>query len=112
MNSLPNYDGRRPLEGYLFSICAYKLTDHLRREGRRPVLPLAGGGDSSEPWEIAGSARKASSIARSGERIRHSIAPYTRFIRAEADKLQSAERDLGAALADISALRSRIESTE
>ena len=31
LNSLPNYDGRRPLESYLFSICAYKLTDHLRR---------------------------------------------------------------------------------
>ena len=36
LNSLPNYDRRRPLEGYLFSICAYKLTDVLRREGRRP----------------------------------------------------------------------------
>jgi RNA polymerase sigma-70 factor (ECF subfamily) len=68
LNSLPNYDGRRPLEGYLFSICAYKLTDHLRREGRRPAVPLAGAGDSSENWEIAGSERKASSIARSGER--------------------------------------------
>jgi RNA polymerase sigma-70 factor (ECF subfamily) len=68
LNSLPNYDGRRPLEGYLFSICAYKLTDHLRREGRRPAVPLAGGTDSSETWEIAGSERKASSIARSGER--------------------------------------------
>ena len=29
LNSLPNYDGRRSLESYLFSICAYKLTDHL-----------------------------------------------------------------------------------
>jgi RNA polymerase sigma-70 factor (ECF subfamily) len=68
LNSLPNYDGRRPLEGYLFSICAYKLTDHLRREGRRPAVPLAGSGDSSATWEIAGNERKASSIARSGER--------------------------------------------
>ncbi len=68
LNSLPNYDGRRPLEGYLFSICAYKLTDHLRREGRRPAVPLASSADSSETWEIAGSARQASSIARSGER--------------------------------------------
>jgi len=68
LNSLPNYDGRRPLESYLFSICAYKLTDHLRREGRRPAVPLASSGDSSEAWEIAGSARQASSIARSGER--------------------------------------------
>ena len=36
--SLPNYDGSRPLESYLFSICGYKLTDHLRREGRRPSV--------------------------------------------------------------------------
>ena len=40
LTSLPNFDGRRPLEGYLFSIAAHKLTDHLRREGRRPTLPL------------------------------------------------------------------------
>jgi RNA polymerase sigma-70 factor (ECF subfamily) len=68
LNSLPNFDGKRPLEGYLFSICAYKLTDHLRREGRRPAVPLSSGGDSSGEWHIAGSARPASSIARSGER--------------------------------------------
>ncbi|MCH2123587.1 MAG: RNA polymerase sigma factor [Pirellulaceae bacterium] len=68
LNSLPNYDGRRPLESYLFSICAYKLTDHLRREGRRPAVPLSAGADSRGEWQIAGTARPASSIARSGER--------------------------------------------
>jgi RNA polymerase sigma-70 factor, ECF subfamily len=68
LNSLPNYDGRRPLESYLFSICAYKLTDHLRREGRRPAVPLASATDSSENWQVSDSARGASSIARSGER--------------------------------------------
>src|SRR6188768_3253737 len=68
LNSLPNYDGRRPLESYLFSICAYKLTDHLRREGRRPAIPFSAGADSSGDWEMASSARGASSIARSGER--------------------------------------------
>jgi RNA polymerase sigma-70 factor, ECF subfamily len=67
LNSLPNYDGRRPLESYLFSICAYKLTDHLRREGRRPAVPLASAADSSA-WQISGTERHASSIARSGER--------------------------------------------
>ncbi len=36
LTSLPNVDQRRPLEGYLFSIAAHKLTDFLRREGRRP----------------------------------------------------------------------------
>ena len=69
LNSLPNYDGRRALESYLFSICAYKLTDHLRREGRRPAIPLsAGGSDSGSPWQLSGGMRAASSIARSGER--------------------------------------------
>ena len=69
LNSLPNFDGRRPLESYLFSICAYKLTDHLRREGRRPSVPLSSGTDSGGDWQLPGRARVASSIARSGERL-------------------------------------------
>jgi RNA polymerase sigma-70 factor (ECF subfamily) len=68
LTSLPNYDRRRPLESYLFSIAAHKLTDHLRREGRRPAVPLVPGGTSSGSWEPSGRARAASSIVRSGER--------------------------------------------
>jgi RNA polymerase sigma-70 factor, ECF subfamily len=68
LTSLPNFDGRRPLEGYLFSIAAHKLTDHLRREGRRPTLPLLTARVDSSDWEPMGSARPASSIARSSER--------------------------------------------
>jgi len=68
LTSLPNYDKTRPLEGYLFSIAAHKLTDYLRREGRRPAVPLSSGNDSSGDWEPAGRARPASSILRSGER--------------------------------------------
>jgi RNA polymerase sigma-70 factor, ECF subfamily len=67
LSSLPNYDGQRPLEGYLFSICSYKVTDHLRREGRRPTIPLSVGDNSSGDWELPGSGRVASSLARSGE---------------------------------------------
>ena len=70
LKSLPNYDGRRSLESYLFSICAYKLTDYLRREGRRPSIPLSSSSDTSGDWQIAGRARPASSIARSTERKR------------------------------------------
>ena len=70
LTSLPNYDSRRSLESYLFSIAAHKLTDHLRREGRRPTLPLAAGQASSSRWELAGPGRAASSVARSGERRR------------------------------------------
>jgi RNA polymerase sigma-70 factor (ECF subfamily) len=69
LTSLPNYDTRRPLEGYLFSIAAHKLTDYLRREGRRPALPLSSTANSQGGvWDMPGSARPASSIARSGER--------------------------------------------
>lgn len=69
LNSLPNYDARRPLEGWLFSIASHKLTDHLRREGRRPAVTLSSTeGDSGGAWDLPGSARKASTIARSGER--------------------------------------------
>jgi RNA polymerase sigma-70 factor (ECF subfamily) len=71
LNSLPNFDSGRSLESYLFSICAYKLTDQLRREGRRPTISLAAGNRSSSgsAWEIASKgARPASTIARSAER--------------------------------------------
>jgi RNA polymerase sigma-70 factor, ECF subfamily len=66
LTSLPNYDTRRPLESYLFSIAAHKLTDLLRREGRRPTLPLTP--DDNSSWEPRGMGRVASSLARSNER--------------------------------------------
>lgn len=70
LNSLPNFDGERPLESYLFTICAHKLTDHMRREGRRPTLPLASASTGASEWDIPGKSRAASSIVRSGERRR------------------------------------------
>lgn len=89
LNSLPNYDSNRSLEGYLFSICAYKLTDHLRREGRRPTISLAFGsrGSSGSPWEIASrGARPASTIARSGERKRLEEQAIASALREQIDK--------------------------
>ena len=35
LNSLPNFDEKRELQTWLFTIAHYKLTDHLRRLGRR-----------------------------------------------------------------------------
>lgn len=65
--SLPNYDARRSLEGYLFSIAAHKLVDRLRRAGRRPVAapPESQGSGGHEP---AARARAASSLMQSAER--------------------------------------------
>jgi hypothetical protein len=49
-------------------------------------------------------------IARSSERIRNSVAPYSRFVRAEGDKLETIERELTAASRDIVSLKSRIDA--
>jgi len=68
LNSLPNYDSRRSLESYLFSIAAHKLTDHLRRTGRRPAVPLGGGSLEASEWDVPGRERAASSLFQSGER--------------------------------------------
>src|ERR1700674_3672639 len=35
--SLPNFDERRELQTYLFTIASHKLTDYLRRLGRHPL---------------------------------------------------------------------------
>src|SRR5512135_3026587 len=68
LTSLPNYDEDRDLEAYLFSIAAHKLTDHLRKQGRRPIDQF-GSDDHGRPLdEVPGPARAASSIARSDER--------------------------------------------
>lgn len=41
LNSLPNFDDRRELQTYLFTIASHKLTDHLRRAGRHPLKMLS-----------------------------------------------------------------------
>lgn len=66
--SLPNYDESTPLESWLFSIAAHKLTDLLRRQGRRPALPLAASDEDGGTYDPPGRARRASSLVRSGER--------------------------------------------
>lgn len=89
LNSLPNYDRKRPLESYLFSICAYKLTDYLRREGRRPAISLTqnASDNSTSPWQIVSAhARGASSIARSGERKKLEEHAIVDAIKSQIDK--------------------------
>ncbi|HVJ67165.1 MAG TPA: sigma-70 family RNA polymerase sigma factor [Caulifigura sp.] len=70
LTGLPNYDDTRPLEAFLFAIAAHKITDVLRRRGRRPVLHDSGSDDGKTPLPDS-RARVASSMARSAER-RHS----------------------------------------
>ena len=65
LNSLANYDDRRDLLVWLFTIAGHKVTDHLRRAAR------AKGGtdpDGLLPQVADARQRAASSLARSGER--------------------------------------------
>lgn len=67
--SLPHYDPEQtPLEGFLFTICARKIIDVLRRSGRRPTLSLEGATSDGSSSQLAGRSRVASSMARSRER--------------------------------------------
>lgn len=96
LTSLPNYDDRTPLETFLFSIAAHKLTDVLRRQGRRPALPLtapaasSASGDSGSADEPISPLRRVSSLARS----REERSRQTRQIEAELGQLirQSVDR--------------------
>jgi hypothetical protein len=48
-------------------------------------------------------------IVRATERIRTSIAPYSRFVRAEGEKLESMSKEIEAVFVDLTSLRGRIE---
>jgi small GTP-binding protein len=54
-------------------------------------------------------AQFAQEIGKSGERIRESIAPYSRFIRAEGEKLRATEQELREIGAELASLRARID---
>lgn len=67
LTSLPNFDDRRELQTYLFTIASHKITDFLRRTGRHPLQHVSEGpGDvlhqKLDPHSVA------SSMARSRER--------------------------------------------
>jgi len=68
LNSLPNFDDRRELQTYLFTIAAHKVTDQLRRKGRRPWQTGADDGDDIINNQLDSGQRAASSDARSQER--------------------------------------------
>ena len=63
---LPNFDRTRPPGPMLRTIAAHKLTDWLRRQGRRPSLPVDFSGSSA--GRVADGGRAVSSLARSVER--------------------------------------------
>jgi RNA polymerase sigma-70 factor (ECF subfamily) len=67
LNSLPNFDDRRELQTYLFTIASHKLTDHLRRSGRHPLRSLSEASSDLLDQQFDPNPT-ASSAIRSGER--------------------------------------------
>jgi RNA polymerase sigma-70 factor (ECF subfamily) len=67
-NSLANYDERRDLQTWLFTIAAHKVTDQLRKTGRRQFLAGAEGDDEALALSPDDRQRGASTLARSAER--------------------------------------------
>jgi hypothetical protein len=49
-------------------------------------------------------------LSRSLQRLREAIAPYTRFVRAERQKLNRIEAELVEISADLGQIRTRIEA--
>src|SRR6476661_5476774 len=68
LNSLPNFDERRELQTYLFTIASHKLTDYLRRIGRHPLRSLSDSSGTDVLHQQVDSHPAASSLARSHER--------------------------------------------
>ncbi|MFL5331106.1 MAG: RNA polymerase sigma factor [Gemmataceae bacterium] len=68
LNSLPNFDDRRELQTYLFTIASHKVTDQLRRLGRKPWQSGSEDGIEILDNQRDSGQRAASSLARSGER--------------------------------------------
>src|SRR5436309_4468864 len=79
LNSLPNFDDKRELQTYLFTIASHKLTDHLRRQGRHPLRTV-----SDNPNDVLhqqfDSSPGASSVARGQEKRELEDAAITRCL--------------------------------
>ena len=76
---LPNFDRTQPPEPLLRTIAANKLTDWLRRRGRRPALPVDFSGSSGPQLPAGG--RAVSSMARSREQRGLEEAAIARILR-------------------------------
>jgi RNA polymerase sigma-70 factor (ECF subfamily) len=67
LTSLPNFDDRRELQTYLFTIASYKITDQLRRSSRRPKFSTGDSNDDLLGQQLDEYQKTASSAARGVE---------------------------------------------
>ncbi|HEV3384552.1 MAG TPA: sigma-70 family RNA polymerase sigma factor [Gemmata sp.] len=88
-NSLPNFDDKRDLQTWLFTIAAHKVTDQLRRMGRRPTSS-----SNEVEEEMIGQApdekqKRASSLARSAEQREQEVEAFGMALREYVRELQA-----------------------
>lgn len=76
--------------------------ERAKEEMRRKI------GDVRQRLSESLHAQFAQEIGKSGERIRDGMAPYSRFIRAEGDKLRATEQELREIGAELASLRARL----
>ena len=81
LNSLVNYDDTRGLQTWLFTIAAHKVTDQLRKIGRRPYQTGSEADDEMLGNEADGRQQAASSIARGQERQELEAAAVARALK-------------------------------
>ena len=79
------------------------------RRGARQVALQALYWETSSPGEAAAALRE---LGDSVQRIREAVAPYTRFVRVEREKLERLESELKGAKAEVSTLRVMIEELD
>jgi RNA polymerase sigma-70 factor, ECF subfamily len=88
-NSLPNFDDKRDLQTWLFTIAAHKVTDQLRRIGRRPTSS-----SNEVEEEMIGQTpdekqKRASSLARSAEQREQEEVAFGMALREYVRELQT-----------------------
>ncbi|MCZ2342839.1 MAG: sigma-70 family RNA polymerase sigma factor [Bacteroidales bacterium] len=81
LNSLTHFDDKRELQTWLFTIASHKITDQLRKLGRRPYQTGSDADDDLLGQEADARQPAASSIARSQERRDLEYAAVARVLR-------------------------------
>jgi RNA polymerase sigma-70 factor (ECF subfamily) len=81
LNSLANYDDRRELQTWLFTIASHKVTDQLRKSGRKPMNTGNDANDDQLAQSVDQKQRAASSIARNQEQIELEVSAVSRALR-------------------------------
>ena len=81
LHSLTNFDDKRDLQTWLFTIASHKVTDQLRKLGRRPYQAGNEADDEMMGREPDDKQRAASSLARTKERLELETEAVTRGLR-------------------------------